>query len=531
MWQAEPTRGSERGVGLASAVWVVLLAGVLHASSLAWPWNLPPLLGAWSPVRGQAQAWLQMATLSALVVVLLRSASVWHAAILGWLFATVWLGSTFSWLYTSMHQFGDLSAPLAALAVAALAAALALYYALACAVFWLLVPTKSILCALYFAACWTLAELARGQWLSGFGWGSVGYAHVDGALSAWLPWLGVYGVCACAAWCAASVAVLVRTSSARNRWLAAGALALAVGAPQLVPVDTGAFAGQLRVTLLQGNIAQEEKFQPATGVVHALRWYGQRLLDADADLVVTPETAFPVLPAQLPDGYWDALQQRFASGEQAALLGLPLGDAELGYTNSVLGWRPGRTEPWRYDKHHLVPFGEFIPPMFRWFTELLHIPLGDFNRGALPQPTFDWKGQRIAATICYENLFSEELATQFADPGRAPTLLLNISNLGWFGEHLAMDQHLNIARTRALEFDRSFVLVTNTGHSAVVDHRGQVTQQIAPHSVAVMRATVQGRDGLTPYARWSSRWGQTPLWLWAVLTLGWAARRRHRARP
>jgi len=225
------------------------------------------------------------------------------------------------------------------------------------------------------------------------------------------------------------------------------------------------------------------------------------------------------------------MEHRFATGEQAALVGMPLGDYERGYTNSVVGWRPGALETWRYDKHHLVPFGEFIPPLFRWFTDLMHIPLGDFSRGALPQPTFDWVGQRIAATICYENLFSEEMAKQFADAATAPTLLLNISNLGWFGAHLAMDQHLQIARARALEFDRTFLLTTNTGHTAIVDHRGVVTHQMAPHSAGVLNATVQGRSGITPYARWSARWGQLPLWMLALTGLAWATWRYRHNRP
>ena len=120
----------------------------------------------------------------------------------------------------------------------------------------------------------------------------------------------------------------------------------------------------------------------------------------------------------LPEGYWQTLQQRFATGPQAALIGIPLGSFKEGYTNSVLGFAPQANELWRYDKHHLVPFGEFIPPLFKWFTQMMNIPLGDFNRGALGQPSFAWAGQRLAANICYEDLFGEELATRFVDAGR-----------------------------------------------------------------------------------------------------------------
>jgi apolipoprotein N-acyltransferase len=211
------------------------------------------------------------------------------------------------------------------------------------------------------------------------------------------------------------------------------------------------------------------------------------------------------------------------------MVGIPLGDEAQGYTNSVLGMSAAtQAEPYRYDKHHLVPFGEFIPPLFRWFTDLMRIPLGDFNRGALVQPTFDWRGERFAPHICYEDLFGEELAALFVQPGRpAPTVLVNLSNIGWFGNTLAIDQHLAIARMRALEFERPMVRATNTGATAIIDHRGVVTHQLARHERGVLVGQVEGRDGApTPYAHWAGRWGLWPLWALGGLVLMMAALRK-----
>jgi apolipoprotein N-acyltransferase len=269
-------------------------------------------------------------------------------------------------------------------------------------------------------------------------------------------------------------------------------------------------------------VPQDEKFQPGTGVPMALRWYGEQLRDARAALVVTPETAVPMLPQQLPAGYWDALQQRFATGSQAALVGIPLGSFKDGYTNSVIGLKPGALV-YQFDKHHLVPFGEFIPPLFRWFTDLMNIPLGDFNRGDVGAPSFEWQGQQLAPNICYEDLFGEELGARFASATPAPTIFVNVSNIGWFGNTVAIDQHLQISRMRALEFERPMIRATNTGATVIIDHRGVVTHSLPRHTRGVLTGVVQGRTGATPFAQWVSRLGLWPLWALGLLVVGWAA--------
>jgi apolipoprotein N-acyltransferase len=175
-----------------------------------------------------------------------------------------------------------------------------------------------------------------------------------------------------------------------------------------------------------------------------------------------------------------------------------------------------------------VPFGEFIPPLFKWFTEMMDIPLGDFRRGDLGQASMAWAGERIAPNICYEDLFGEELGARFADPQQAPTMFVNLSNIGWFGDSIAIDQHLAISRMRALEFERPMVRATNTGATALIDHRGQVTQRLPAHTRGVLQGEVQGRTGLTPFAVWVARAGLAPLWGLglAVVALAWRRRRR-----
>ena len=503
---------------------VALTAGVLHGWSMAWP------------VSGQPVWWLQLLALGLLAALLQPSAAYarvsWRSALVyGATFSTAWLCVAFGWLYVAMHTYGGLPALPAGLAVLALAGLLGLYYAMACAAFRALSPINTHESAIVFAALWLMAELARGTLLTGFGWGAAAYAHLDGPLAGFAPWLGAYGLGALTAWVAMLLVLTVNAQSkvsGRARLGNVLLVGLVLTLPVLLRVVTVAPsqpAGRLDVALLQGNIPQDEKFETGSGVPVALQWYNEQLQQSSRALVIAPETALPLLPQQLPPGYWSALRQRFANGSQAALIGIPLGDFEQGYTNSVVGLRPGDGLAWRYDKHHLVPFGEFIPPGFRWFTEMMHIPLGDFARGPLGQPSFEWQGQRLAPNVCYEDLFGEELAQQFLDAPTAPTILVNVSNLAWFGASAAMDQHLQIARLRAREFERPFLLATNTGVTAIIDHQARVLQVLPRNTRAVLHGEVEGRHGVTPYAWWVARLGLWPYGLVAAAVLLWSLRR------
>ena len=505
--------------GLAFAV--VIAAGLAQAVSVGTPW------------RGDPVWWLQILALAALVWQLQRQLSWWRGALLGWAFATAWLTGTFWWLFISMHTYGGLAAPLTALAVVGLAAFLGSYYALACGVFTAIGRRGWARGAVVFGALWLLAELMRVTWFTGFPWGAGGYAHVDGPLAALAKTIGVHGIGAVAAMASALLVGWPRRQRGeRGGWvlllwvLPVAALGWAGRATY------SESAGKLDVALLQGNVPQEQKFQGRTGIPLALNWYAEQLEQSSASFVVTPETAIPLLPAQLPPGYLAAINQRFTQGRQAALIGIPLGSYEQGYTNSVLGFRPG-AEVYRFDKHHLVPFGEFIPPLFRWFTQMMNIPLGDFNRGAVGQPSFEWSGQRFAPNICYEDLFGEELGRRFIDPASAPTVFVNASNIGWFGNTIAIDQHLQISRLRALEFERPMLRATNTGATVIIDHRGRVTHALDRATRGVLVGEVEGRTGITPYAWWVARGGLWPLWLLfgAIAALALLRRRTALARP
>jgi apolipoprotein N-acyltransferase len=513
---------------------LAMLAGLAHAASLTWPGLDLNTSVAWLGVQpGQPVWWLQVMSLAVLAY-LLRTCESWRLATsLASLFGLAWFTGSVSWTFVSLHTYGGLPAGLALLAVLALSSLLALFYAAAGGVFVALRLAPGVRSVLAFCALWLLAELARGTWFTGFGWGASGYAHVQGPLAAYAPWLGVYGLCALSAGLAMLMAQMMCASGWRVRAVHLLVVAVLLGLPNLFSPASGGFtvaSGRLDVTLLQGNIPQDEKFESGSGIALALKWYAEQLKSSRTALVLAPETAIALLPQQLPTSYWESLVEHFSSGQQAALIGMPLGDAHQGYTNSVVGLKPGQTQAWHYDKQHLVPFGEFIPPFFKWFTAMMHIPLGDFNRGASQQLPFEWQGQRLSSNICYENLFGEELGVQFADPALTPNLFVNVSNLAWFGDGLATDQHLQITRMRALEFERAFVLATNSGATAIVDHGGRITSSLKRATRGVLVGQVEGRSGITPYAWWVARLGLWPLWLLALALL-WPSLRRRPHRP
>jgi apolipoprotein N-acyltransferase len=532
---------------LIAALGLAAAFGAAQAASIAWPFAFS-LLGLIAP--GKPSGSLQILSLAGLMALGWRTVNatqhstrqrLWRAAALGQMFATTWLAGTFWWLFVSMHTYGGLPAAFAVLAVVALAAFLALPYAAAlAAAVWGMKPASSgfheqnrplpskewRFIAIYliaFVLAWLLAELVRSSWFTGFPWGAGGYAHVDSALARLLPWVGVYGVGAAAALVAAGVAAC---------WMLRGKTALRFAAMAAAVVGTALFVPfahdsltqpvrSFRVQLLQGNIAQDEKFVPGKGIEDALDWYGKAFLagvptDASPTLVVAPETAIPLLPRQLPEGALFALTSTFRQGPHALMFGIPLGDFDAGYRNGVLAASAGASQFYSYSKHHLVPFGEFIPWGFKWFTRAMNIPLGDMQAGDMTQTSWAWGDQRLAPNVCYEDLFGNELAARFADDNTAPTALVNISNIGWFGNTIAVDQHLHISRARAMELGRPMIRATNTGATGVIDHLGRVTALAPRHTRHVLTAQAQGRAGITPYASWAARFGHAPLWLLTI---------------
>lgn len=442
-----------------------------------------------------------------------------RAAWLGACFGSGWLASGLWWLYISLHDHGHLPAPLAVAAVLLLAAFLSLYYALALglAARWLGPSQRGWRAALVLAACWTGAELARATLWTGFPWLAGGYAHAAGPLAVLAPWVGVYGL--------GALAALLAAALSQRCWRLLAGLALVLLACQWLPADFTRPTGELAVSLVQPNVPQDQKFDRE-------RW--DRNLDelatliesARGQVVITPESVVPLPLAYLDPDVVARLQR--AAAQRPLLLGSFLGDEQRGFVNSLVAL--GTAEPYDYGKRHLLPFGEFIPPGFGWFVRALQIPLGDQARGQ-HQDALALGGQRLRPLICYEDLFGEDfVASALEGSAASATVLVNASNLAWFGPRMVQDQHLQFSQMRALEFQRPVVRATNTGATAWVDHEGRVRARLPVETRGVLEVVVQGRSGSTPYARWLGALGLWPLWglvLAGLLPL-WGRRARPR---
>lgn len=428
-----------------------------------------------------------------------------RAALYGYLFGLGLFGAGVSWVYVTLNVFGNLSPPLAVIATF-------LFVSLSAAVYAALgyVQTRlfgrypeSLRLLLVLPAMWVLFEWIRGWILTGFPWLNLGYSQMLTPLRHFAPAFGVYGV---------GLAVILTTGwllYALPRWrdrsgqaALAGVIALWITGWAVGQVAWAEPAGRpIKVALVQGNVPLANKWQPA----HRRRILQDYLQlsqqSREADLVVWPEGAVPTYLQYLNREYLSRLRHEAREYHTDFLFGVvELDENDHGtYYNSVASI--GSHEA-TYRKRHLVPFGEYPPlePMFRWLMKAMRIPMADFSEGPSNQPPLQAAGQTVAVSICYENVFGEELL----DFLPAATLLVNVSENAWYGRSLAAPQLVEMARMRAIETARPVLRVDNAGPSVVIDHSGRVLKTTPQFQQMVLKDGVQPMAGTTLYARWGN---------------------------
>jgi apolipoprotein N-acyltransferase len=353
-------------------------------------------------------------------------------------------------------------------------------------------------------------------------------------LAAWAPIGGVYLL---SAWLLVMAGALVMWRCDARRRRALPIILLSV--PWLCGLLLGRVewtrvsGAEVEVAIIQGAVPQDQKWLDANRET-TLRLYRDLTLSAlGTPLIVWPEAAAPDLANNLVP-YLRDLANAAESRGSSLLLGLiraePPADqaetrgdpdrvrpAEPRYFNSLLAF--GEDVVW-YDKHHLVPFGEFfpVPEVVRRWMRLMSLPYSDFTRGAQHQSPLQMAGLVLSASICYEDAYGSSQLPAV----RESTALVNVTNDAWFGRSTARHQHLQISRMRAIEAQRFMIRAANDGISAVIGPRGEFIARAPDFETTVLKARVTPRSGTPPYLVS----GNLPWLLLAAAALLWSFWRR-----
>jgi len=453
-----------------------------------------------------------------------------RAFISGYWFGLGFFGVGVSWVSVSFYRFGGMGAWLSIIATLLFVLFLALFPAI---LGWVSRRyfrrlTASVYLLLFLPAGWVLFEWVRGWILTGFPWLHLGNSQTDSPLAGLAPVLGVYGI----SWTLALSAGLVVWAwfvPGRNRVLGlAGVVGLWSLAGLLMLVDWSSNEGApLTASLIQGNVPQNLKWRPEQRSP-TIDLYTRLSRDRwDRDIVIWPETALPAYYHQAETFLQGLAREAKMNGGATLIVGLPVikGTDTSQYFNSVVRVGAGDGDSTQfYFKSHLVPFGEYIPlkSVLGGLLDILQVPMANFSRGMINQPLLTVAGRSIGVSICYEDVFGEEVIRGLPEA----SLLVNVSNDAWFGDSFAPHQHLQMARMRSMETARPMLRATNNGISAIIDHRGQVLATSPQFEVAVLDGKVQPQAGATPYVL-AGNWPVLSVLFFALGICGWLVRRPH----
>lgn len=428
-----------------------------------------------------------------------------------------------NWIHVSIHDFGGAPLWLSYLLVGVLAAYLSLFVVL----FAYVVQRFDVQSPAIFPAIWTLTEFLRGWLFTGFPWLQFGYSQIDSPFAGLAPLFGEQGLTFFAMWVAAMLYTLIRLALQKPK----RPIAFAFYAVLLVVLLGLSYASArlhfvkedkdraLRFTLLQGNIEQQMKWDPAF-FWHSLDTY-RDLIDENlgkTDVIILPESALPLDEHQLYPFLEDMAEKARASHTEIVIGTVRL-EKDGHYQNSIIDlgnpqFPYSLQDKNRYVKHHLVPFGEYVP-FEKWLRSLgtiFNLPMSSFESGARLQANLHIQQHLFAPAICYEILFGEQLRENMR---KNTDYILTISNDAWFGNSIGPWQHLQIAQMRALELGRPLIRATNTGITVFVNAQGKIVKQAPQFITTSLSDTVVPTTGRTPYAILGSK----PLYFLIILLI------------
>lgn len=423
-----------------------------------------------------------------------------QAAFRTWLFGFAKFSVGVSWIYVSMHDHGGTPAALAILMVGLFTAFLGTFPALFMYIFqrfYNVKDTPAIITILAFSCLWFLYEWFRSWIFTGFPWLFAGDAQLHTWLNGWAPILSVYGLSFFSALTAATLYFLVQRKKIK---FLIPLLVWPIGL-LLQDIQWTEKTNELKVSAVQGNIPQEKKWLPEERLPTIHSYLEQTRQHWDSDIILWPETAITVFKNQF-QSYLDTINEEAINNQTTIISGIPFryseGPHKGEFHNSILAIGTGSG---LYHKQKLVPFGEYIPleDLIRGLLPFFDLPMSSFKQGDSKQPLLKVEKDDslflIAPFICYEIVYPELVAEMAKDSD----LLITISNDAWFGDSLGPKQHMAIAQMRALETQRYLLRSTNTGITALVNHRGEIVKQLPTNQRATLTAIAQTRQGHTPF--------------------------------
>ena len=435
-----------------------------------------------------------------------------HAWRIGFAYGAGFFGAGVSWVYVSIHVYGNTAVWLAVGLTTLFCGGLALLFTAQGMVFARLASRHPAWRAVQFASLWVLFEWLRSWLLTGFPWLYAGYGALDSPLAGWIPIVGVYG----ASWFLVAIGCFIANALSQprdaGRWVGTGGLVALLVIPGLLlqGAEWTVPAGEtVTVAIVQPNVPLKEKWDPRYRN-RILSEFGERsaALAQEHDLVVWPESALPVYRDRLLDVI-EPVDQRLALLDSTLITGIPTRDT-TGRFNSIAAFGAGSGT---YHKQKLVPFGEYVPleSWLRGVIAFFDLPMSQFVAGATDQRPLLAGNVSVAPFICYEIVYPD-FVQRYA---RDAALLITISNDTWFGQSAGPWQHFQMARYRAVELGRDLIRGTNDGVSALITAKGVVTSTAVQFSEAMISGTVQPRSGHTPFALT----GSLPVWVFALITL------------
>lgn len=466
-----------------------------------------------------------------------QNVSAKRAALRGYLFGLGAFGSGVSWVYISMHDFGGASVLGSSLLTGLFAGFWALFPALSG---YLSIKTISInkgfVRIIALPVIWILLEYFRGYWvLNGFPWLHIAYSQLETPLAGYIPIVGVYGTGFISALTASMIAETVcaiawadilhfdirrvHTKSAFSPMQAVAhpgnglipkpalpliiVLAVLWGTGGLLKNVswTHEIGRPIRVSMIQGNIAQDQKWRPENRINTLAKYKKMTEEHWDSQIVIWPETAIPAYLDQVQETFLAPLGNDAKRHNTDLIVSVPVHDNALNQKyNAVI--TIGKDEG-SYRKTHLLPFGEYLPlqPLSGFVLDMINIKLGNFTAGATSQPLLKAGGYPFITLICYEDVFGDLSIRGLPDAA----YLVNVTNDGWFGNSIEPYQHMQMARMRAIETGRFLLRATNTGMTGIVSPNGEIVSQAPLFQETALTGTITPMGGMTPYATWGDK--------------------------